>query len=346
MAAKRILLIKLSSIGDIVMATPAAKAVRTAFSDAYITWAVDSRFSELLSGNPYVDEVITWHRGKGLGRGMAEFTRLARAVRSRRFDTVVDLQGNGRSALLTLCSGATRRIGYAQTREFAQLAYSERVACAEFPHGMSCHAGLLHALSPDARFERGEMFVPISDEDRRFAEDILLSEVGDSIPVAALFPATTRLNKHWPAERWAALAQILCERLGITPLLLGSPGDAALGRTISSSVSGGMVSVVGRTTLPQAAALIERSALAIGVDTGLLHMAVALNRPTVGIYGPTDAWRNHEHATGFRAVYESMECAPCRRRPTCRDFDCMNAISPEKVFDAVQEVFCEEKVTA
>ena len=330
----RVLIVKLSAIGDIVMATPAARAVKEAVPQSYVCWAADTRFAELVRGNPDVDEVICWARNSGVVGAW----HAGREVRSRRFHVVMDLQGNGKSSILVRLSGAPRRIGYRRAREKAHLAYNERVECPAFPHGMSCHQELLRAFAPNAQFRHSAMHVPVTEQDRRFASDLLRTTVGDGSRFAVFFPATTRANKHWPVEHWSRLADLMEQELGLVPLFLGSPADKPLVNCILSPVAGQAASAVGSTTLLQAAALIERASLAVGVDTGLLHIAQAVKRPTIGLFGPSDAWLNHDGVDGFRALREPMDCSPCRRSPTCRDFDCMRAIRPEAVLAACAEM--------
>ena len=318
------------------MATPAARAVKSAFPDCQVAWAVEGRFSELVDGNPYIDHVLAC--GQGGGRpSLREFCELAIAVRRQRYDAVIDLHGIARSALLAISSGAPRRLGRAHAREFARLAYNEPVVCEHLPCGMAMHFAVLKSLSSEVCFRHSDMLVPVRDEDRRFAEEFVRTEIGDDAPFAVLLPATTRPNKHWVAQYWSELADLVQSRLGLRPLLLGSARDRELMDSILSSVRGRGISAAGRTTLLQAAALIERSPLAIGVDNGLMNIAVALQRPTVAIFGPTQTWRNHQHAPLFIPVYEPMNCSPCQRRPTCRGFDCMAAVRPDRVLVAAED---------
>lgn len=362
----RILIVKLSSMGDVVMATPAAKALRRAFPNAHIAWVVEDRFAQIVVGNPHIDDVIVW-RVKNSGKAdLPAFVRTARLVRSGLFDAVVDLQGNAKSALMVLSSGAPIRVGYANPRECAGIAYNVRVPCSEFPHQMRSHADVLRAVSPEARFEHGDMHVPLTDEDRRFADEFLDSVVGPGVSVAAFVCATTRPFKHWPARYWAELARVFQDRLGLTPVFVGAPADDAYIGSIMKMARCRTVSAVGRTTVLQAAAIVERCALTVGVDTGLLHIAVALRRPTIGIYGPTPQWGNHARAAWFRAMVGKRGCAPCVRRPVCAKeqgrpdcrnrtgacqscgkvdeclcFPCMSAVSVEDVAAAASELLRE-----
>ena len=335
----RILIVKLSAIGDVLMATPVAKALRQAFPSSHIAWVVEKKAADVVLGNPFVDEVIVWERTKGTNPARAAYfarslLKLRSELRSRQFDVCVDLQGLLRSAVVCLVSGARRRIGFADGGEGSVYLYHEKYD----PDGGEISAQqrnldvlkLLGVNSTDTA-----MHMPVSDADRAFAGRFLETEGLDGVRAVAFCPATTWANKHWIAEGWSGVADLLYERHGVRTVILGSKADLALANRIADGARVRPIISAGQTTLKQAGAIMERCAAVIGVDTGLLHMAVALDRPAVGLFGAS-AWRCFLKRDNFVWVAKQFPCSPCQRHPTCKNVDCMQAITPDDVEQAVR----------
>ncbi|MHB9035281.1 MAG: glycosyltransferase family 9 protein [Armatimonadota bacterium] len=338
-APKRILIVKLSAIGDVLMATPAARAVREAYPDSYIAWIVERKSADVVLGNPYLDEVIVWERTKGPGliRGAVRFAKsiagLSKELKARKFDVCVDLQGLLRSAGVCLVSGAKRRVGFSDGAEGSVYLYHETYD----PGGDEVNAqqrnlDLLKTIGVHST--NTAMYMPVGDDDRAFAKGFMESNGIDGEKVVAFCPATTWVNKHWTPEGWSQVADLLQEKHGARSLILGSKADVKLADRILDGARCKPVVSAGQTTLKQAGALMERCTAVIGVDTGLLHMSVALDRPTVGLFGAS-AWRCFQKKANFVWVAKDFPCSPCRRHPTCKNVDCMQAITAEDVESAV-----------
>ncbi len=335
----RILIVKLSAIGDVLMATPVARALRDASPDSYIAWIVEKKSADVVLGNPYLDKVIVWDRGSE-GSTLARAARFIKgAVQLRRdlkaldFDVSVDLQGLLRSGLVCLVSGSKRRLGFADADEGSAYLYHDKYD----PGGDEVNAqqrnlDLLRTIGVESTDTA--MHMPVTDEDRTFADAFFEQQrlVGEK--VVAFCPATTWFNKHWIPEGWSGVADILGEKHNAKPLILGSKADIALAQQIADAAHHKPVISAGQTTLKQAGALMEKCTAVIGVDTGLLHMAVALDRPAVGLFGAS-AWRCFLKKDNFIWVAKDFPCSPCRRHPTCQNVDCMLAITPQDVDDAV-----------
>lgn len=333
-SAQTVLIVKPSSIGDVVMATPMAEALKRSCPTARLTWLVDDRCKDVILGNPYVDEVLVWKRAGGLD-GLRSTAGLVRAMRSRDLDVAIDAQGLARSALMAYLSGAKRRVGFAGGREGSSLLYNVRVDCGPPPHDMKSNLKLLEALgvAPDAI--SSNMLFPLTEDDLRGARELLVSAgAQQTCSIAALAPATTRPNKHWVESRWSELADALHSRFGLTPVFLGSGSSAEMVERIRSQSHVPTVSLVGATTLKLAGAVIRTARLAVAVDTGLMHISVALGVPTVAIFGATSAWLNHAERPSFAVVRKDFPCAPCRKKVTCENVDCMLAVSVDDVAEA------------
>jgi len=329
----RILIVRLSAIGDVVVTTPVSRALREAFPDAHLTWAVEKKASGFLEGNPYLDEVVVWDRPRG-ARGMADVVRFGTLLRKGRFDWAVDCQGNLRSALVSRLSGARKVIGNTEAREQAARCYHVRVP--RSATDLSSRQRCLDLLRPlGVRSSDRRMVVTVSDTERNAARDAL--EAG-GLPAGAgyacLVPGTTWPQKHWFEDRWAELAGLVQERLGLTPVLLGGPADVIAAERIREAAPGRCVTLAGKTSLKTGAAVLEGARFTVAVDTGLMHASVAVGTPTVGVCGAS-WWKGFQDYEPFALVREPMSCSPCLHRPSCGgQFDCMRALSAERVLAA------------
>lgn len=335
----RILVVKLSAIGDVLMATPAARALRMAFPDGYIAWVVERKSADVVLGNPYLDEVIVWERTKigsfigDIAGFVRSFSKLRSELRSREFDVSVDMQGLLRSALVCVASGAKQRVGFADGAECCTWFYHKKYD----PGGDEVNAqqrnlDLLKVLGVESNDTA--MYMPVGDDDRDFARRFFAENGLEGRKVVAFCPATTWVNKHWTPEGWSGVADLL-GNYGAKPLILGSKADVRLAEQIAAGSKNKPVISAGKTSLKQAGALMEVSTAVVGVDTGLLHMSVALDRPTVGLFGAS-AWRCFLKKENFIWVAKDFPCSPCRRHPTCENIDCMEAITPSDVDAAVR----------
>lgn len=351
----RILVIRLSAIGDIVFASPIIAALRRAYPQGHLAWLAQPECAPLLRHHPDLDQVITWPRGEWRAlwreRRWAELWRRLRALRAelRRqgFDLVLDLQGLLKSGLLAWLSGARERVGLG-SREGSQWLMTRVV-----PRG-----GDPRAIGSEYRFLAERLGLPLEsfamtlvpgEEARAFARG-LIERRGLGAGYAVLCPFTTRPQKHWFEERWADLATRLHQDLGLRVLMLGGPADAEAAGRIQAQFDAcragppayprdaGLVNLAGGTSLLQAAALIESSQLVIGVDTGLSHMGIAFGRPTLLLFGSTRPYLDTGRADA-RVLYHPLPCSPCKRRPTCQgSFDCMRLIREDEVLSAARDV--------
>lgn len=327
----RILIVRLSAIGDVMMTTPVAQALRTAFPDAYIAWVVESKSKDVLVGNPFLDEVIVWQHSSGGGIGksagfLTSLWKLRRELRQRRFDTTIDFQGLLKSAFVARLSGARQCVGYDNAREGAERLYNSMLHIArQDARGMQLYGEMLEQLGIASGTL--EMHMPLTQADRDFAHELISQ---DGRKTVALCPATTWPQKHWTEEGWASLADRLALEHGAQTIFMGSPADVGMIARIMTMMRTQPTIAAGKTTIKQAAAVIEQSDLVISVDTGLFHIANALNRPLVGIFGPT-LWDYLGKKDTLAIVAKNLSCMPCFRRPTCKQFDCMRDITPDDV---------------
>jgi heptosyltransferase-1 len=339
----RILLVRLSAIGDIVFASPLISAIRRACPEAHIAWLAQPECIDLLNRHPDLSEAIAcplghwrqlWQERRlaELGRGLRT---LGETLRERRFDLVLDLQGLLKSGLMARLSGARTRIGLG-SREGSAWLMTRTV-----PRG-----GDSRRIGSEYRFlaatlglpiDRFEMAVHYDASAVRFAEETLERERLEA-GYAVLCPFTTRPQKHWIEARWRDLAARLRGELGLTPVILGGPRDRVAAERICDETDGPLVNLAGRTSLTEAAALIDRAALLVAVDTGLGHMGIAFGTPSLLLFGSTCPYLETGRANA-RVLYRGLPCSPCKRRPTCGGtFECMAMIGVGEVLAAARQV--------
>lgn len=344
---KRVLMVRTSAIGDVVFATPLAAALRRTYPSAHIAWLVEQGIEGLLLGDPAIDQVIAWPKAEwarlwrtrrlgALRRAVSEFRA---RLRAERFDTALDLQGLLKSAALTFLSGAPRRIGLG-SKEGSRLLMTQSL-----PRGgpnariSSEYLYLAQMLGLDT----GEFIPQLSVTASAEADARALLAAHGLVPnrYAAFAPFTTRPQKHWFEDAWQELAVQTQRSLAIKPVLLGAPADRPAAARIAGA--GSMVDLTGNTSLVQAAAVVRHAALVVGVDTGLTHMGIALNRPTVALFGSTRPYLDTCRPNA-RVIWLGLECSPCRRHPTCNGaFTCLRNISPDSVLDEARRVLAEER---
>lgn len=333
---------RLSALGDIVMASGLLPAIQTRFPQAEISWVCEAVSLPLLKHNTRLTKVIVWPRSEWQALWRAKrFGDLWRAIRSFRaalraeeFDLVLDAQGLFKSGLITWLTGAPRRISI-MAREGSHLLVHERIIP---PAGQDRRisseyrylASYLGAQDADFQLDLAVGAAPAS------AAEQLWHNWGQPPKLALLCPFTTRPQKHWFEDRWADLAHQL-QAQGWHPVIVGGPADQEAAERICSQVPG-LASVAGKLKLDESVALVARSQLLVGVDTGLTHMGTALRVPTVALFGSTCPYADPT-AERTHILYDQLPCSPCRRHPTCDGrFDCMRQLTVARVLGAARHV--------
>jgi heptosyltransferase-1 len=348
---KRLLIVRLSAMGDVIHTLPAVHALREAFPQAHIGWLIEERWSELLFApgatrrgarsalRPLVDEVHIVNL-KAWGKSVFSILTLQRAatvwndVRDAHYDVAVDLQGAMRSALLARLSGARVVYGAAESRESPASLWHTRKVVAHGRHVVEQNLSVAQAL---VEFPREASPPDVSCDlphdpraEARIKQRLAELDIGD---FAILNPGAGWGAKRWPAERYGEVARRLAER-GVRSILNYGPGEQELVRA-AEAASGGTARAMG-FTITELIALTRRARLFIGGDTGPLHLAAALRVPVVAIYGPTDPARNGPYGTR-RIVLRSAESVTSHARRAAAD-EGMLAIGSDAVVAAARKL--------
>lgn len=321
---RRILIVLLGAIGDVVRALPLVQRLRAAWPAAHISWAVEPAAAPVLQHHPALNQLIRFERAQGA----TAFGRFLFAVRRSRPDMTLDLQRHLKSGVTTWCSGASVRIGFHRrnSREGNWLFQTDWIEPVErFSSKVYQFLRFADHLGvPVAPVDFGLRLAP--EEESRV--DNLLAGIDGRF--AALF-----LGSTWPSRRWfAASTAGICQGLrarGLGVVLIGGPGDIAFADAVMSAGAGAVVNCAGRTSLRDVIGICRRAAVAIGPDSGPMHIAAAVGAPVVSLWGATSPARSAPFGSEDLVIRGDVPCAPCylRRCPIGRL--CMETITPEVV---------------
>ena len=332
---KKILIILHGSIGDVVRAIPTANALRGAYPKAKIAWAIEPAALPLVEHHAAVDEPILFdrrHWRKSLGPFLCR-------VRRERFDLVLDLQRLFKSGLISWWSGAPCRIGFhrCDAKEFNWLFNNHHISAGE--KGLS---KLMHylkfaeylGLTASVRWD-----LPLMAE-REGRIKMLLDGVGRRF--AVFFVGSRWESKQWFPNQTAQCADEVQRRYGLDPVLLGSREDIGVARAVQQACATRPASLVGQTSLAEAMGIIGQAEVAVGPDTGLMHIAAAVGTPVVSLWGATSPERTGPYGCDHLVIRGRARCSPCylRRCPIGRL--CMQAIDVEEVAAKVGEALARK----
>lgn len=332
----KVLLVRLSSLGDVVLATAAVEALRQGRPDAELHVLTKPAFAEVFAGHPGVARVVAWPAG----RGVAD---MARELGREGYDWVADLHANLRTRLLRLRLRGTRWSVYAKGSLRRRLAAAfHRPGLLEGRHVVDRYIEALRPLGvePGRRLPRLE-----PGEAARAAARRLLGEAGwdGRAPVVALAPGARWPTKAWPPAHWAALLDaLLAEGLGF-PVLLGGAAEAAL---CAGLAGGGVGNLAGRTSIRETAAVLEEARVLVTNDSAPLHLATAVGTPVVALFGPT------VRGFGFaplgprdEILEDEVDCRPCSLHGGDRcprgHHRCLRGVQPDRVLGALRRVVLE-----
>ena len=363
---RKILLIKLSAVGDVVHTIPVLNKLRQRYPDAQIDWLVSSTIAEFLGPHPAITNVIEFIREDWAKpwrpASLANSARLAGRLRAAKYDLVIDLQGQLRSGLLALATGAPVRIGFGKpiarrweelsrklpdearkhawqgAREGSWLAYSHVIPLPSLEvHAVDRYLAVGPMLGLDDGAADFSFPIPHEATDRIGA--LLHYYDIANAKLVALAPGTIWETKQWQSEGFAEVARHFLQK-GFAVTLIGAPREHALCDAVAA-LAPGAINLAGETTLPELAALIQRSAICVTNDSGPMHLAVALGRPVVSIFGPTNPmWAGPYHRADA-ILQASVPCAPCYLRQLSRCMygqDCMHKITAHAVIERAESI--------
>lgn len=338
----KILIVKLSSIGDIVHTLPTLAAIRNALPNAEISWAAEKRAAEILRGNPFIKNLIEidtrlLRKGKIVRDILPEAGRQIGELRKFKFDIALDFQGLWKSAAIAKLAKVKKVHGFAKLnlREpSSRFLLTKTVETPPQTHIIRKNLILaektLRIVVPKNNFE----FPIFTNENHKAEAEKIISEAGENF--AILNPAGGWITKLWHAEKFGILADKLWEENGLISVITTAPNEKKLAEKVLANSKSRKV-LLAQPSLKGFFELAKKTKIYVGGDTAPTHLAVAANAPIVGIFGPTEWWRNGSPSEADICVERNdIACRENCHRRTCNKWICMD-IEVETVFDAVQK---------
>ncbi|MBW2040209.1 MAG: glycosyltransferase family 9 protein [Deltaproteobacteria bacterium] len=347
---KKVLFIRLSSLGDLILTLPTLKAIKDRYPQAHIAWLVQGALQDVLSGNPYLDEIIpvdllsvtdkyatpkTWLKG-----GIRFFHNLRKIYcifQEKGFDVVLEFQALFKSGIFAFLNRRAERYGFKNAKELSHLFLNRPI----FLRDKSRHA--VENYLQFARYfgcptEEIEFPIYIPPEDKAYIDRLLLQEGIRPGDFTVFVSATARWqSKFWEKGAFARLGDEMVRRYGAKLIFSGLPSEAGYLQGIREMMQEDAVIVAGRTNIKQFFALMRRSRLFVGVDGGAMHAAVAFGIPVVALFGPSNPRWIGPFGQEKGIVKIDLPCAPCNKRD-CPERGCMRGITPEVVLEKVEEL--------
>lgn len=333
----KILILKPSSLGDVVQALPVLRLLKAHFPASEIYWWIDSGLRSLLEGDPDLAGLFPFERRRWSSpMRWPEMLASIRAMRTLRFDWVIDLQSLARSGLFAWLANGELLIGLDDSREGARGFYDVSVSRPSFfTHAVDWYLEVLRRLHVPVRWnfqwlpERKEVMTSVREKWR-----------SDSARWVVIQPGSRWPNKRWPAESFAELVRrIASDDAALRFAVLGGKEDAEPGRMIAAAEPRRCLDLTGRTTLPEMIEWIRLSELMVTNDTGPMHVAAALGKPVVALFGPTEPRRTGPYGQLNKVLQlSSLPCVPCLKERCAyeKPLECLRGISPELVREEVR----------
>jgi len=363
---RKILLIKLSAVGDVVHTIPVLNKLRRRYPMAQLDWLVTPAIAELLRHHPAITQIIEFEREAWSTpwrlTPFASYARLAAKLRAASYDLVIDMHGQFRTAALTLATGAPARIGFdrpragvwdASPRKFPEqarkhawqgaregswLAYTHHIPVPTLDlHAVDRYLNVGPLLGLDR--EPADFSFPIPQSAVSRVETLLAQHGVSRADIVIMAPGTIWETKRWGSDRFAKVAEHFLSK-GFAVILIGSQRERVVCEEVAA-LAPGAVDLAGMTALSELAALIRRSAVSITNDSGPMHLAVALDRPVVSIFGPTDPIWIGPYGHANAVLHADLECSPCylRKLKHCHhDHACMRGVSAPAVIERAERI--------
>ncbi len=315
-SVKKILVMRYRFIGDTILTVPFLRNLRRAEPDAFIAWMVAPVSSDIVRGVPYVDELIEWDPAtihadsRGTHRAFHAKFGFIRELRAKRFDKVYVLKRSLSSALIAWLSGARERIGF--DTEGRGFLLTKRVPYRHDRHEVQ---NFLEVLRSDGIAVTDDFLEVWTTPGEEAAARALLENEGvsPSETLAAIHPFSAVVERGWPLENFAELAAALAKS-GCRVLVLGGPGDGERFGRVRHLFGENTVTLVGKSTLRETAAILKKTSLFVGNDSGLMHVAAAAGTPMVAIFGPQSPVKFGPWSGSAKVLYKEFPCSPCRQK--------------------------------
>lgn len=334
-AIRKILVRVTNWVGDAVMGTREMSALRAAFPRAEIVVLANPLVAQLFSSHPCCDRVLIFDR-KGDHRGVHGYLRMVGLLRAEKFDLAILLQKAFGAALLAVLAGIPRRFGFNSDGRRLLMTHS-----IPFDREIWSMHRVLQYQRLFSEFgivgQDDSLGLSISAEEAIWAAEMLIAEKWLAINPGAAFGSA----KRWVPERFAEVADRLNASHGFSVVLTGGPDEVEIGAAIAQSMHSQPLNLIGKTSIRQMMAILDRCSLVISNDSGPMHVAAALRTPVIAIFGPTDHTKTHPWCEDYRIVRHPVDCAPCMLKVCPIDHPCMEGVTADDVVNAAHELFSD-----
>jgi heptosyltransferase I len=335
----RILIIRLSAIGDVVRVLPALHCIRETFPNAQIDWVVEQKSAAILEGHPAIDQLLVFERPQDLKESAKEFWALCNQIRANRYDMVMDFHGIFKSGVLARFSGAKERYGFARPRsqELSYLFTNRKVRLgSEVTNRMHENLALCEGFAKG--WKSLDVIMHIPDDALDMSEAFMEENFAGAKKVVAVHVPVDRHEKQWPLRHFATLTDMLLSDGRFDVLLTWGPGQLDMVREVASMTSRNPIIAPETDGLKQYMALIQQSDLYFGGDTGPMHIASALDIPVVSVFGGTNP---EQHATlrqPYIVLHISDRISDKDELKAMSNEDKLTLITPEMAYDTCVQV--------
>ncbi len=335
MEPKRILIVQTAFLGDVILSTPLIKALRELFSDSFISFLLIPETKNILENNPRIDEILIYDKRKK--KGLGSFLKVMAEIRKRKFDLAMIPHRSLRSALLAFLSGIPQRIGF--NKSAGSFLFTNRVVYPNSIHEVDRNLSLLSIFKPSLTDKSPELFP--SPEDFSYARRLLRdSGIGEKDKIVSVAPGSVWATKRWLPKGFAEVSDLLQSKAKAKVVFLGSEEDRVLCERVADLMKNKPVILAGKTNILQSAAIISFCRVVLSNDSAPVHIASAMKRPVVAIFGSTiPEFGFAPYGTGHTIIQKKIECRPCgiHGKAECpkKHFRCMREVTTEEVFQAV-----------
>ena len=338
---QRILIVRTDRLGDVLLSTPAAKALRQKFPQAYISMMVSSYAKDVLEGNPALDEVIIFDKDAKDSLGWLATLKFAWVLRKKKFDLAIVLHPTIRVHLLTFLAGVPKRLGYDRKFGFLLTHRIKHTKQLGQKHESEYALDLIRYLGI-APVDK-TLFMPLKQESEKWAEALFSeAQIKDSDKLLVIHPAASCVSRIWPGERYAQVADKLAQQYGFKIIIVSGPKDLQKAEVVIKNMRTKALNLAGKTSISQLASLLSRCQLFISTDSGPMHVASALGVPVITIFGRSQAGLSPQRwgplGTKSRILHKTVGCTICLAHNCQKDFACLKATTVEDVLLAAESI--------
>jgi len=335
---EHILIIKLSSIGDVVHTIPFVEVLKGNYPKLRIDWCIDREASSLIEGYPKINRTIVSNRNswKRSLRNFSDWSKIVKDVisfskelRKEKYDIVIDLQGLLKSGIIGAISKAERKIGLNGSREYSWIFLKERVPVRYDQHAIDRYLEVARYLGCSSLSWKWPIYVKKEEKEK---VDRIISQINrENLPTVAINPFARWETKLWPLKKFSDLCRRLKEK-GYKVLLIGSKNE----RDYLSRIENG-VNLSGLFSLKELIYLYSKTDAVISLDTGTMHIAVMAGAKVISLFGPTDPKRTGPYGKNSYVIRAEVSCSPCFKK-RCEKMECMDKIEVDMVINKLEEV--------